>query len=94
MNKTLDSNSFDSILSLNPNTTYTIIDPADYIIPPNEFSSLFIMTNYIRTEQTQGYCDEEITKPKAKCKTNDDCKNLGSNANSWNGTIIQFNFIE
>jgi hypothetical protein len=31
---------------------------SDYIIPPNEYNSIFIMTNYIETIQTQGDCDE------------------------------------
>jgi hypothetical protein len=30
----------------------------DYIIPPSEYNSIFIMTNYIETEQKQGVCDE------------------------------------
>jgi len=33
----------------------------DYIIPPNEFSSIFIMTNFLKTEQSQGFCDEVIS---------------------------------
>ncbi len=30
----------------------------DYIIPANEYKCIFIMTNFIKTEQSQGFCDE------------------------------------
>ena len=30
----------------------------DYIIPPSEYNSIFIMTNFIETEQSKGVCDE------------------------------------
>ena len=33
----------------------------DYIIPPNEYNSIFIMTNFIRTQQSQDVCDEVRT---------------------------------
>ncbi len=29
-----------------------------FIIPPNEYNSIFVMTNYIETDQRQGKCDE------------------------------------
>jgi hypothetical protein len=32
----------------------------DYIIPANEYNSIFIMTNFIETQQSQGFCDEVI----------------------------------
>ena len=32
----------------------------DYVIPPNEYNSIFIMTNFIETIQTPGNCDEVI----------------------------------
>lgn len=30
----------------------------DYVVPPNEYNSIFIMTNFIETYQTQGTCPE------------------------------------
>lgn len=66
------------------------MDTADYVIPPNEFNSIFIMTNFIRTDQIQSECDEEITKRNAVCKTDDDCIKLGPFMGSWNGN---FKFI-
>jgi hypothetical protein len=42
---------------------YKILDTADYIIPPNEFNSIFVMTNLIKTEQAPGVC-EEVFVPK------------------------------
>ena len=49
---------YEKLFSLNPNVSYKILDTADYIIPPNEYNSIFVMTNFIKTIQTQGYCDE------------------------------------
>ena len=43
------------------------------------------MTNFIRTEQFQNKCEEEPEKHKAKCRTDDDCKKLGTLVNGWNG---------
>jgi P2X purinoceptor 4 len=34
-----------------------IFDTADYVIPPNENSAIFIMTNFIETIQTRGVCE-------------------------------------
>lgn len=73
------------VLELNPNKTYKILDTADYIVPPNEYNSIFIMSNYIQTVQTQGVCDEEISKLKAECTKDEDCQNLGTFMNAWNG---------
>jgi P2X purinoceptor 4 len=44
-----------------PPNLYTIFDTADYIIPPNEFNSIFVMTNFVQTVQTPGVC-EEVSK--------------------------------
>ncbi len=35
-----------------------VFDTSDYIVPPNEYNSVFIMSNFIETIQTQGHCDE------------------------------------
>ncbi len=29
-----------------------------FVIPPNEYNSIFVMTNYIETYQREGKCDE------------------------------------
>jgi hypothetical protein len=53
-----DPDFFDKMMELRMDKQYKILDTADYIIPPNEYNSIFIMTNYIQTVQTQGMCDE------------------------------------
>lgn len=53
-----DPNYFHDLFSLKPNINYKILDTADYIIPPNEYNSMFIMTNFIKTQQSPGFCDE------------------------------------
>jgi hypothetical protein len=76
---------FHELTSLRNDTNYQILDSTDYTIPSNEHNTIFIMTNFIRTEQTRGLCDEELTKINSKCKSHKDCKNLGSFVSSWNG---------
>ncbi|EQB77364.1 purinergic receptor P2X4 isoform a isoform 4-like protein [Camelus ferus] len=52
---------------------FRIWDVADYVIPPQEENSLFIMTNMIFTvNQTQGLCPE-IPDKKTVCKSDADC---------------------
>ncbi|RNA03742.1 P2X purinoceptor 4, partial [Brachionus plicatilis] len=41
---------------------YRIFDTADYIVPPNEYNSVFLMTNFVETIQTQSLCSEDFTK--------------------------------
>lgn len=76
---------YPDLFALKPEVQYKIYDTADYIIPPNEYNSIFIMTNFIETQQSQGFCDEEANKYKAQCETDADCMNLGLFMNSWNG---------
>jgi hypothetical protein len=40
---------YEKLFTLNPKVNYKILDTADYIIPPNEYNSVFIMTNFIET---------------------------------------------
>lgn len=49
---------YESLFELQPNVSYSMLDTADYIIPPNEFNSVFIMTNFLKTDQIRGSCDE------------------------------------
>ena len=57
---------------------------ADYIIPPAEYSSIFVMTNFIETKQAHGVCDEDFMKNDCLCKTDSDCAKIETN-NGWNG---------
>ena len=81
----IDKNYIEKNYQLNSNLKYRILDTTDYVIPPNEYNSVFIMTNFIKTDQTQGECDEEPGKYKAKCDTNKDCEKLGSFMAGWDG---------
>lgn len=53
-----DSNYYEKLFSFDPNVSYHMLDTADYVIPPNEYNSVFIMTNFIKTEQKQDVCEE------------------------------------
>ena len=57
-NLTIDSHVISFNDGILPANLYKILDTADYIIPPNEFNSIFVMTNLIQTEQTPGVCEE------------------------------------
>jgi hypothetical protein len=48
----------DKQYGLDPNTQYVMFDTGDYVIPANEYNSIFIMTNFVKTKQTQSQCDE------------------------------------
>ncbi|CAF1583678.1 unnamed protein product [Rotaria sp. Silwood1] len=52
-----------------------IIDGADYIIPPSENNAIFIMTNFIQTDQTQSKCAESKLVKNAICTNDSDCFN-------------------
>ncbi|XP_062890510.1 P2X purinoceptor 4a isoform X4 [Mobula hypostoma] len=48
-------------------------DAADYVIPPQQPSSFFVMTNFVMTKnQVQGKCPELPIK-KFRCKSDSDC---------------------
>lgn len=53
-----DPNYYKQLFTIKPDVEYKILDTADYVIPPNEYNSIFVMTNFIRTDQVQGLCDE------------------------------------
>lgn len=64
LNESAQSNStIDNIL---------IFDSADYVIPPNENSAIFIMTNFIETIQTRGVCEAPAFS-NAICNEDFDC---------------------
>jgi len=52
-----------------------VYDSADYIIPPNQETSFFVVTNMIITpNQTQEKCPEDPQFKDNWCETDDDCK--------------------
>ncbi|CAF0893724.1 unnamed protein product [Rotaria sordida] len=57
-----------------PNKTI-IMDVADYVIPPSENDAIFIMSNFIQTNQKQSICPESIRLKQAICINDDMCSN-------------------
>jgi hypothetical protein len=60
----------------------------DYIVPPSENNAIFIMTNYIKTEQSRSKCVESKYLSEAKCTRDRDCRNTSSKSNMngrWTG---------
>lgn len=80
-----DPEYFENFFSLKKDVEYKLLDTADYIIPPNEYNSIFVMTNFIKTEQVQNICAEEYNKYKATCNSDDDCSSIDTVLNTWNG---------
>ncbi|CAF0999202.1 unnamed protein product [Didymodactylos carnosus] len=60
-------------ISYNKQNEIITIDNADYIIPPQENNALFIMTNYIKTDQQRTKCSEGFDVRPANCTSNADC---------------------
>ncbi len=85
----LNFNSYQNLMKINENKnlTYKIIDVVDYIIPAHEKDSIFILTNFIETIQTQGFCEEAMNKKKAICLTDLDCFKNKYNTD-WNGNLF------
>jgi P2X purinoceptor 4 len=55
----------------NPRLT---LDNADFIIPPQENNALFIMTNFINTDQQRGRCGEGPNVKDANCTKHSQCQ--------------------
>ena len=66
------------------NQTVTL-DNADFVIPPQENNALFIMTNYIRTDQQRKRCAEGEDIRDASCKNDTQCSLLGPYPPKSNG---------
>ena len=50
-------------------------DSADYMIPPQEPNTFFVMTNMVITQnQTQGKCPEHIEISDNHCNSDEDCQ--------------------
>ncbi|CAF5049034.1 unnamed protein product, partial [Rotaria sp. Silwood1] len=68
-----------------------IIDGADYIIPPLENNAIFIMTNFIQTDQTRSTCAESEKLKEAICHNDSQCfnKSFTPNMNGrWTGRCL------
>lgn len=52
-----------------------VSNPIDYIVPPSENNAIFIMTNFIRTDQSRSFCPESISLKEAACDKDLDCQN-------------------
>ena len=84
-----DPNYIEKQYEIDEKIQYNVLDTADYVIPPNELNGVFIMTNFIRTDQFQDSCEKKTGKYKITCRTDDDCKQL----NEWNGWLLFFKSI-
>lgn len=63
-----------------------VFDPSDYVIPPQEPNTFFVMTNMIITpNQTQGRCLENIEHKSNWCDTDADCQPAYQMAAHGNG---------
>ncbi|CAF0749307.1 unnamed protein product [Rotaria sordida] len=56
-----------------PNQTL-VIDGADYIVPPQENNALFLMTNFIRTDQEHRRCAESPDEKESACVNDSECQ--------------------
>jgi hypothetical protein len=48
----------DSNIVFSDNISYRIFDTADYVIPPSEYNSFFVLTSFVSTDQKPGLCPE------------------------------------
>ncbi|CAF0944451.1 unnamed protein product [Adineta steineri] len=58
-----------------PNNDSYVFDGTDYIIPSSENNAVFIMTNFIETDQSRSTCLESASFKPAKCRNDGDCQN-------------------
>ncbi|CAF4304206.1 unnamed protein product [Rotaria sp. Silwood2] len=73
-----------------PNQTL-VIDGADYIVPPQENNALFLMTNFIRTDQEHKRCEESTDVKKAACADDTECqanKDFQKANGKWTGRCL------
>lgn len=56
--KEQNSTFLNELYKLKSDLDYRMMDTADYVIPPNEYNSIFIMTNFLKTKQHQDKCPE------------------------------------
>ncbi|CAF1106408.1 unnamed protein product [Rotaria sp. Silwood1] len=73
-----------------PNQTL-VIDGADYIVPPQENNALFLMTNFIRTDQEHKRCAESPDEKESACKNDTQCqtnKDFQKANGKWTGRCL------
>ena len=77
---------------LDPDTVPRIAtNCVDYIVPPSENNAIFIMTNFIRTDQSRSLCAESANLKEAACEQDFDCQNRSyiPNMNGrWTGQCL------
>ncbi|UJR13615.1 hypothetical protein I4U23_000628 [Adineta vaga] len=61
------------------------VDNADYVVPPEENNALFIMTNYIQTDQQRGLCAEGTDIRDSNCNVDSECEIKRKNRIIWSG---------
>ncbi|CAF0726137.1 unnamed protein product [Adineta steineri] len=72
------------VASVNRNETITL-DNADYVIPPQENNAIFIMTNFIQTDQQPKRCGEGVDITASVCTNDTQCKKFGPYPSKSNG---------
>ncbi|CAF1136153.1 unnamed protein product [Rotaria magnacalcarata] len=73
-----------------PNQTL-VIDGADYIVPPQENNALFLMTNFIRTDQEHKRCAESPDEKESACSNDSQCqlnKEFRKANGKWSGRCL------
>ncbi|CAF1190261.1 unnamed protein product [Rotaria sordida] len=68
-----------------------VIDGADYIVPPQENNALFLMTNFIRTDQEHKRCSESPDESKSSCTDDAYCianRNFQKANGKWTGRCL------
>ncbi|CAF2379152.1 unnamed protein product [Rotaria sp. Silwood2] len=63
----------------------------NYIVPPSENNAIFIMTNFIQTDQVRSKCAESVTVSQAICTEDINCQNKPYMANvngRWTGRCL------
>lgn len=61
-------------IGITGNSPKLMLDNADFIIPPQENNAIFIMTNFISTDQQRTFCGEGIDVKDARCKNDSECE--------------------
>ncbi|CAF1582280.1 unnamed protein product [Rotaria sp. Silwood1] len=58
-----------------PQNKTIILDVADYVVPPSENNAIFVMTNFVQTNQRRSTCSENIKLEQAICTSDSICSN-------------------
>ena len=52
-----DLNYIEKLYAIDPKYEFKKFDTADFVIPPFDYNSAFVLTNFIRTNQNRDRCD-------------------------------------